>query len=144
VYGITGSDLSVRRATLLPNNVEPNDPQDLDDEALDNFVNQEFFAYLKMPHLPMREHDNKGRLRYTDPLKWWSKNSIVFPTLLLLVKRLLCIPATSAPSERVFSAAGLTISKDRASLLPEHASDMIFLKKSWDIALDYDKKRNML
>ncbi len=41
--------------------------------------------------------------------------------------RLLCIPATSAPSERVFSVAGLTIAKDRARLASDTANDLIFL-----------------
>jgi hypothetical protein len=41
----------------------------------------------------------------------------------------------------VFSAAGLTIANDRASLLPDHAADMIFLRMSWDLAVAWDAKR---
>jgi hypothetical protein len=44
-----------------------------------------------------------------------------------LALRVLCIPATSAPSERVFSVAGLTIAKDRARLAPQTANELIFL-----------------
>jgi len=44
-----------------------------------------------------------------------------------LALRILCIPATSAPSERVFSVAGLTIAKDRARLAPQTANELIFL-----------------
>ena len=47
---------------------------------------------------------------------------------------MLCVPATSAPTERVFSVAGLTISKCRASVLPQNASDLIFLHDSWLVA----------
>jgi hAT family C-terminal dimerisation region len=54
--------------------------------------------------------------------------------------RILCIPATSAPSERVFSSAGLTISKCRASLQPQHASELIFLHDSWEFAEECDLK----
>jgi hypothetical protein len=45
-----------------------------------------------------------------------------------LAKETLCIPATSAPSERLFSSAGLTIANDRAGLTPDNASDLVFLK----------------
>jgi hypothetical protein len=54
-------------------------------------------------------------------------NQARFPHLANLAQQLLCIPVTSAPSERVFSNAGLTISKDRASLAPDTASELVFL-----------------
>ena len=41
----------------------------------------------------------------------------------------LTIPATSVPSERVFSAAVLTITKQRSSLDPFVADAIIFMKK---------------
>jgi hypothetical protein len=44
--------------------------------------------------------------------------------------KLLSIPATSAPSERVFSTDGLTIAKDRARLEPERANQLVFLHDS--------------
>jgi len=37
------------------------------------------------------------------------------------------IPATSAPSECVFSVADLTISKDRMQLSSDDANEMVFL-----------------
>lgn len=62
-----------------------------------------------------------------DPLKWWSKNEGRFPTLSKLAKSFLCIPATSTPSERIFSAAGNICSQKRASLSPEHVEMLTFL-----------------
>jgi hypothetical protein len=75
------------------------------------------------------------------PLQWWKIHEKMLPTLSQIAKSLLCIPATSAPSERVFSAAGLTIANDRARLLPDHAADIIFLRMSWDLAVAWDNKR---
>ena len=42
------------------------------------------------------------------------------------------MPATSAPCERLFSHAGLTIANDRASLLPDNAAEIIYLRVAWD------------
>jgi hypothetical protein len=39
----------------------------------------------------------------------------------------LCISATSVPSERVFSVADLSIAKDRSRLAPQTANELIFL-----------------
>jgi hypothetical protein len=60
-------------------------------------------------------------------LTWWKSNEIKFPLLSHLAQRILCIPATSAPSERVFSSAGLTIAKDHARLAPQTANELVFL-----------------
>ncbi|XP_060759497.1 E3 SUMO-protein ligase ZBED1-like [Neoarius graeffei] len=62
-----------------------------------------------------------------DPLKWWSENEGRFPTLSKIAKNFLCIPATSTPSERIFSAAGNICSQKRASLSPSHVEMLTFL-----------------
>ena len=76
---------------------------------------------------------------FNDPLEWWAKNEVKYPIIAELARRYLCIPATSAPSERVFSIAGLTIAKDRASLDPEIAGAIIFLNGSWDTVDQYHR-----
>jgi len=60
------------------------------------------------------------------PLEWW-KNQSRFPTLALADKRYLCIPATSAPSERVFSTAGYVVSDRRTCLDPDRVDAILFL-----------------
>jgi hAT family C-terminal dimerisation region len=77
-----------------------------------------------------------GRPKSTDH---WSTKTL--PLLSTLARRILCIPATPAPSERVFWSAGLTMSKCRASLQPQHALELIFLHDSWEFAEECDLKR---
>jgi len=67
---------------------------------------------------------------YNDPLSWWRLNTRKYKLLSKLASRILCIPATFAPSERVFSVAGLTIAKDRARLASGTANDLIFLHEA--------------
>jgi hypothetical protein len=65
-------------------------------------------------------------------LKWWKNNKEKYPKLYLLSRRYLCIPATSVPSERVFSAAGEILSKKRSRLTPDHLDMLIFLFNNYD------------
>ena len=64
------------------------------------------------------------------PLSWWGKNQDRFPIIARLAKSLLCVPATSVPSERVFSTAGDILTAQRASLKGKHVDMLIFLKKN--------------
>lgn len=61
------------------------------------------------------------------PLKWWKANEARFPTLAMVAKSFLCVPVTSIPSERLFSAAGNIVTKTRASLSAEHVDMLTFL-----------------
>jgi hypothetical protein len=46
-------------------------------------------------------HDNSKK--FADPLIWWRQKKSHFPILSFLARTHLCIPATEAPSERIFS-----------------------------------------
>lgn len=63
-----------------------------------------------------------------NPLDWWKQHEPHFPTLAKAARRFLCIPASSAPSERVFSKVNSVVTKRRASLLPEKVEKLVFLK----------------
>ena len=39
-------------------------------------------------------------------LLWWKSNQEQFPVIAEVARKLLCVPATSVPSERIFSTAG--------------------------------------
>lgn len=71
-----------------------------------------------------------------DPLEWWSVNEKNYPNLAMLARRYLCIPATSAASERIFSVAGLVISEKRSRLSSTNAENSVMLH---DAVLNYEK-----
>lgn len=48
-----------------------------------------------------------------NPLEWWRLHQTNFPRLANLAKKYLCIPATSAPSERAFSTGGNIVTCQR-------------------------------
>lgn len=63
-------------------------------------------------------------------LEWWKMKEVAYPALAVLAQRYLSIPATSVPSERVFSAAGLVVNKQRSSLKTDNVDKLIFLNKN--------------
>lgn len=87
--------------------------------------------------LTVRERVEAEISRYTsepnyagDPLKWWKANASRYPHLVHLARKYLCIPATSVPSERVFSSAGHIVSKKRACLDPSSVNMLVFLAEN--------------
>ena len=54
------------------------------------------------------------------PLSWWKGNEYRFPRLAKVARSTLCNPATSTPSERIFSVAGLPVTKLRSCLKPNN------------------------
>ena len=71
--------------------------------------------------------------RNEDPLLWWRKNESRFPHIARLARLFLAVPATSTPSERVFSAAVNIVTKKRSALSPENVDALIFLNKNWSL-----------
>lgn len=67
---------------------------------------------------------------FADPCKWWSLHSLQFPRLSVIARRYLSSPATSVPSERVFSKAGIIVNKLRNSLHPDNVNRLVCLN-SW-------------
>ena len=83
----------------------------------------ELERYLSQPNLQRKEQ----------PLEWWAKHSSQFKTLSVLAKKYLAIPATETTSERVFSVAGLTATRKRSSLSPEHVNMLVLLHENIDL-----------
>jgi len=66
-----------------------------------------------------------------DPLEdWWKEYHIVYPEVWKLAERYLAISATSAPSERAFSSAGIVLSIRRCRLKPNLLDDSVLLREN--------------
>jgi hypothetical protein len=97
------------------------------DQDNPEIVMKELEAYKGLPALPAFQLSSRGRVKILDPLQWWKKKQDQFPILSKLARVYLAVPATSAPSERVFSKANHIISKTRCRLDPAKAGRMIWL-----------------
>lgn len=95
---------------------------------IQNAVQAELTLYQQ--EKPIRLYQLDCINKFNCPFNWWKIHENKFPTLSHLAYRILSIPATSAPSERVFSNAGITIAKDRTWLSPDTAAELIFLKQA--------------
>lgn len=60
-------------------------------------------------------------------LHWWKHHGDEFPLLAKLARKFLCIPASSAASERFFSLANQVLDKQRTSLEAENLDAILFL-----------------
>jgi len=74
-----------------------------------------------------------------DLLHWWKTQRETFPKLSQLAQCILAVPATSAPSERVFSIAGLVIQAKRSSLAPENVNKIIFIHNNGHLPGGFDQ-----
>ena len=59
-------------------------------------------------------------------LVWWKTNGHKYPLLSAVGKKYLCVPATSVPSERVFSTAGDIVTAQRSALKFKDVDKVMF------------------
>lgn len=93
------------------------------------------------------ERYNKAKVVFAKEgslLKWWKKWTINYPSCSLLARSLLGIPASSATSERIFSATGRILEERRWNLKEHVVNDMFFLRNlknmRCNILLKYSRK----
>lgn len=101
----------------------------------------ELERFKRLDILPMEARNEKLLVEPTNPLKWWAGQQKQFPYLAKLARRFLCVPATSAPSERLFSVAGLTVTQHRNRLSDHAVTLLVYLRNAWPVVEDWRKKR---
>jgi len=68
--------------------------------------------------------------RNTDVCTWWRDHQGSCPKLARLARRYLCIMASSAPVERVFSKSGWFVNKRRCSMTGDTVSLITFVAEN--------------
>jgi len=64
------------------------------------------------------------------PLRWWKERRARYPVLSEMARVYLAVPASSAPSERVFSVAKLVLTDKRKQLLESRVARLMFMKRN--------------
>jgi hypothetical protein len=112
------------------------DAVDDDDEAEDDEFNKRMKAEKQAQeaaehHLTAeQELSEYKKARVPEGVKcldWWRANAKTFPRIALLARMILASPASSAPSERVFSKLNIVVQRRTARLDPQRAGRRVFL-----------------
>ena len=127
---------------LYDDDDDDNDDDDIgaDSTTIENNIQIRCQAQLEAYKLvkQMKMQDNEGH--FNDPLKYWAGIEHQSPELSQLAKEFLSIPATSAPSERVWSRAARVIRAKRACLDQEITARMMFAQENSDLIHEYWNK----
>jgi hypothetical protein len=112
----------------------------LSDLFLNERIEAEFCLYKAAEGLDFCS-GTKATKTYHDPLVWYKEIGHQFPMVARLARRLLAIPASSAPAERIFSVSGNVITKKRARLDPDTARHLVFLHGSWQLVDEHEAEQ---
>ena len=92
----------------------------LDTTSMCSKVKSEIDFYLTLQKISLEE----------DPLVWWNQKKVILPNLAVQARIYLAIPASSVPSERLFSSAGNIFTKKRNRLSKNSVHNILFLKEN--------------
>ena len=124
----------IGKQNLLESFYESDSEDDIGDlTQLDEKIIQELHSYNAIKFSAKQKKD-------THVLKWWRDRRTQFPCLVEAVKALLHTPATSVPSERIFSEAGYIARARRSKILPKNLNKFIFIKKNMKYIPDLTKE----
>jgi len=82
---------------------------------------------MRRDRCELSDYVNLKVSRGTDLVNFWLEHRAVLPKLFSVAQQMLCIPASSAVSERVFSTAGRLLQKRPTSLAPSTVNSLLFL-----------------
>lgn len=74
-----------------------------------------------------------SKIKKFDVLEFWKDNVKLMPKLSSIAAKVLSIPATSTPSERNFSIAGIVVNSRRSQISPDNLDRVLFLHNNYDL-----------
>ena len=92
-------------------------------KSLKEKLTDEFRHYMAVP---------VTNWRVNNVMQWWGENEEKFPNVSKLARKYLAIPASSAPSERVFSQLKLIVERKRWRMDPARIESVLFLRCNKD------------
>ena len=92
----------------------------------DNIINKISNEIVRYKTVSMKR-DQKTNMSL---ISWWRDRKLEYPYLFKAVKASLCTPATSVPSERIFSEAGYIARARRSKILPVNLDKYLFIKRN--------------
>ena len=129
---VTASSSTPQETTQATPSTESNNPRDVMD-WLDDFLeppnSSSAIENVNTVEFEFMHYSNKPCCR-ADVIEWWRQKEFVFPILSKLARKYLCVPASSVPSERIFSTTGNIVNKKRACLSSENVDMLVFLNKN--------------
>ena len=108
-------------AAMLRESYGPNPTKRGPESTMMVEVNCEVDVYVKEPVVP----------RDSNVLEWWKTNRKKFPFMSRFARKILCVPAASSTSERVFSTAGNIISERRTNLNIGNIEMLVYMKENF-------------
>jgi hypothetical protein len=138
----TSAMQSTSTAAAIP--IDENATSSLSSQINTNTATTELLIKNKLQNEILRFTSEPPLQSKENPLLWWKQNASTYPLLAKAARRWLCVPATSAPVERLFSVAGRVIEERRSRLEPFLVDDIVFLHESFTTLrrLDPNDKRN--
>ena len=112
-------------------------PDDQDNTATANMLcENEMYQLLLGNDFKMKMQNIKTKV-YNCPLDWWKTSAHRFKNFERLAVKYLAIPATSAPSERIWSRAARVLTAKRNKLSEEVSSAIMYCKENRELLHKY-------
>ena len=113
---------------ILDDSDDDGPPGEDADETIREMCVNDIHVFLMFKSFKMNLRNNENN--YNCPLTWWKKYGGQFTTCAALAATFLAIPATSAPSERVWSRAARILTAKRNRMKQDVTQAMMFCREN--------------